>query len=109
MSDLTITEAAELTGVDDSTLRRHCRDGLLTATEFGPNWQITKANLARYQKKYCLHDDEITIDEAAELTSLPVRKLRDWCYLKQCPAIKRGGRWALTAKGVKAFADSVGK
>ena len=108
MSDLTITDAAEITGVDGSTLRRHCRNGLLTATELGPMWQITSANLKKYQAKHCFQPDEITIVEAAELTGLPERLIRDACFSKECPAKRRIWGWALTEKGVKAFAASLG-
>jgi excisionase family DNA binding protein len=40
MEYLTITEAAEATGIEPATLRGMCRDGVLEAYEEGGRWAI---------------------------------------------------------------------
>jgi excisionase family DNA binding protein len=50
MDLLTLAQAAELTGIDPSTMRRHIAEGKLKATKPGHDWLVTRADLEEYKK-----------------------------------------------------------
>jgi excisionase family DNA binding protein len=45
---MTLTEAAELLGVDASTLRHQIANGKLKARKVGRDWHVTPAEVKRY-------------------------------------------------------------
>lgn len=47
---MTLTEAAELLGVDASTLRHQIANGKLKARKVGRDWHVTPAEVKRYQE-----------------------------------------------------------
>lgn len=47
---LSLTEAAEIAGVETATLRRAALDGRLAARKLGKQWVVTRGNLDKWMK-----------------------------------------------------------
>lgn len=47
---LTITEAADLIGVDGSQVRRYCLRGILPAVKIGRAWLIKDCDVRRFER-----------------------------------------------------------
>lgn len=49
---ITLREAAQILGVSPDTLRQQVHRKRLTATKLGRDWFVTRAELAKYLKRY---------------------------------------------------------
>ena len=49
---MTLTEAAELLGLDPSTLRRQAEKRVLRARKVGPIWTVTPHEVERYRREH---------------------------------------------------------
>ena len=48
---MTTQEAAARIGIDDSLVRRYCRDGRIEATKHGHGWWITATALRKFRRR----------------------------------------------------------
>jgi excisionase family DNA binding protein len=86
-------------GINERTIRRWLREGVIKGRKIGKEWYITEDNLRRYLSGGMT----ATVNDIHEILGVNSKKLRRWLREGKLEGHKIEGKWYISVESLKRF------